>query len=401
MFIMSNQFENNVLPHIFEYQHYLKQEIGSPPNVEKAAAIARRTGATIHIRGEIINWSSTDSDFNPDEIDFKDHHRYQLQHGDSESVRYMLWEKDGHKIYAGFTRWVERSGEGIIPLLVLIFIVYLCYRGIRVLFRPIVDIRLGVQKMGEGELDHRIQVKRKDELGELAVTVNTMAEDIEGMLDSKREMLLAISHELRSPLTRSRVSVALVDDDTIRENLNRDMKEMEELITELLESEKLNQRHAQLNRSRIMVNDLVTQLLEEMFPTDGIRTELAADSVEVQLDEPRIRLLLKNLLTNAVRHHRPEQGDIIVSTATLNDAIEIRVVDQGVGIEPEHLPRITEPFYRPDPSRQRKTGGYGLGLYLCRMITEAHGGTLTIKSEVGRGTEVRATLSTAVTAKNH
>ena len=76
-------------------------------------------------------------------------------------------------------------------------------------------------------------------------------------------------------------------------------------------------------------------------------------------------------------------------------------MDQGVGIEPEHLPRITEPFYRPDPSRQRKTGGYGLGLYLCRMITEAHGGTLTIKSEVGRGTEVRATLSTAVTAKNH
>ena len=401
LFIMGSQFENNILPHIFEYQHYIEQEIGSPPNIEKAEAIARRTGSTIHIRGESINWSSDNSAFNPNEIEFKEHHRNELKHGELNRVRYLLSERGNHKIYVGYVQRPERHGEGLIPLLLIIFIVYLCYRSIRSLFRPIEIIRLGVQKMGEGELDHRIQVKRKDELGELAATVNTMAEDIEGMLDSKREMLLAISHELRSPLTRSRVSVALVDDDTIRENLNRDMKEMEQLITELLESEKLNQRHAQLNRSAVVINELVEALLEETFPDDEIQTDLRADLDEVQLDEPRIRLLVKNLLTNAVRHHRPEHGNITVSTVTLDNSVQITVTDKGIGIEPEHLPRITEPFYRPDPSRQRKTGGYGLGLYLCRMITEAHGGTLIINSKVGQGTEVRVNLNFSVTAKNH
>lgn len=71
----------------------------------------------------------------------------------------------------------------------------------------------------------------------------------------------------------------------------------------------------------------------------------------------------------------------------------IAVTDSGVGIEPEFLPHITEPFYRPDPSRQRKTGGYGLGLYLCRMITEAHGGQLEITSTVDVGTRVQVSLT--------
>ena len=391
--VMNNQFKNHILPHVFEYQRYIEQEIGSPPSIERAKAIAQRTGATIHIRGENINWSSDNKPFDPVEIEFEEHHRHKLKHGELDHIRYLLSERGDHKIYVGVAQRPERHGEGLIFLLLIIGIVYLCYRGIRSLFRPIETIRLGVQKMGEGELEHRIEIKRKDELGALAVTVNTMAEDIEGMLNSKREMLLAISHELRSPLTRSRVSVELIDDDTIRKNLSSDMKEMEQLITELLESEKLNQRHAQLNRSPVVVNELIEMLLRETFSQDEIQTDLRADHVEVQLDEPRIRLLVKNLLTNAVRHHRPEQGDIVISTVSLPNAVQITVTDCGIGIEPEHLPHITEPFYRPDPSRQRKTGGYGLGLYLCRMITEAHGGMLTIESELGQGTQVQVSLN--------
>jgi signal transduction histidine kinase len=394
--IMNNQFKNNILPHIFEYQRYIEREIGTPPNIERAKAIALRTGATIHIRGASINWSSDSRPFHPYDIEFKEHHddEDELKHGESDHVRYLMSDRGDHKIYIGFARRPERHGEGLIALCLIIGIVYLCYRGIRSLFQPIETIRLGVQKMGEGELEHRIEIKRKDELGELATTVNTMAEDIEGMLNSKREMLLAISHELRSPLTRSRVSAELIDDDTIRKNLSSDMKEMEQLITELLESEKLNQRHAQLNRSPVVVNKLIETLLTETFSQDEIQMDLRAESVEMELDEPRIRLLVKNLLTNAVRHNRPEHGAIVISTVSHENSIQITVSDCGIGIEPEHLPHITEPFYRPDPSRQRKTGGYGLGLYLCRMITEAHGGVLKIESEVGQGTRVQVSLTT-------
>ncbi|MBV1959638.1 MAG: HAMP domain-containing histidine kinase [Pseudomonadales bacterium] len=394
---MKNQFEHNILPHIFEYQRSIEKEIGSPPDLDRAKAIARRTGATIHIRGDRINWSSNDKFFDPSGIEFKGHHNQRLKHGVMDNVRYLYSERKHYQIYIGIAGRPEPNGGGWVFLLLIVGIVYLCYRGIRALFRPIETIQLGVQKMGQGELDHRIDLKRKDELGELAAAVNTMASDIEGMLDSKREMLLAISHELRSPLTRSRVSVELIDDDQIRKNLSRDMKEMEQLITELLESERLNQRHAPLNRTSVIVNDLIETLLEEGFSSNDIETEFNAEQVAVQLDEPRIRLLVKNLLTNAVRYHRPDRGRITISTSSQvtegKRMVFIAVTDSGVGIEPEFLPHITEPFYRPDPSRQRKTGGYGLGLYLCRMITEAHGGQLEITSTVDVGTRVQVSLS--------
>ncbi|MBV1915794.1 MAG: HAMP domain-containing protein [Pseudomonadales bacterium] len=393
---MKKQFEHNILPHIFEYQRYIEKEIGSPPDLSRAKAIARRTGATIHIRGDRINWSSDNKSFDPSQIEFRQHHNQRLKHGVFGNDHYLYSERKHYQIYIGIAGRPESRGQGWLFLLLLVGIVYLCYRSIRSLFRPIETIREGVQKMGQGELDFRIDLKRKDELGELATTVNTMASDIEGMLNSKREMLLAISHELRSPLTRSRVSVELIDDDMVRENLSRDMKEMEQLITELLESERLNQRHAILNRTPVVVNDLIETLLEENFPGEDIEIELNAEQVAVALDEPRIRLLVKNLLSNAVRHHRSDRGKITVSTSSQIIAGEsmalIAVTDNGVGIEPEYLPHITEPFYRPDPSRQRKTGGYGLGLYLCRMITEAHGGKLGIDSTVGVGTRVQVSL---------
>ncbi|MBL4583569.1 MAG: HAMP domain-containing protein [Pseudomonadales bacterium] len=390
--IVSTQFKDNVLPHVVEYQHYIEKEIGFPANVITAQQIAQRSGAIIHIRSADINWSSDGRPFDPSVLEFKQHDNNRLKYCDLNNIRYLLSEQNNQKIYVGFSRRLKQRGEGLVSLLVIIGIIYFCYKGIRWLFSPIGTIRIGVQKMGEGELDHRIQISRKDELGELASAVNTMAGDIEGMLDSKREMLLAISHELRSPLTRSRVSVELIEDDTIRENLSRDMKEMEQLITELLESERLNQRHAQLNRSAVLVNDLVFTVLEESFPNDDIRTHLAAENTEVQLDDARTRLLIKNLLANAVRHNRLEQGGVEISTVLRPDCVEICVVDHGAGIAPEHLPRITEPFYRPDPSRQRKTGGYGLGLYLCRMIAEAHDGSIKIDSQLGQGTQVRVIL---------
>ena len=393
---MKKQLEHNILPHIFEYQRYIEREIGSPPDIRRAKAIARRTGATIHIRGDRINWSSDNKPFDPTQIKYRQHSSKRLKHGVVGDFHYLYSERKHYQIYIGIAGRPESRDQGWLFLLLLVGIVFLCYRSIRSLFRPIETIREGVQRMGQGELDFRIDLKRKDELGELATTVNTMASDIEGMLDSKREMLLAISHELRSPLTRSRVSVELIDDDTIRENLSRDMKEMEQLITELLESERLNQRHAILNRTPVVVNDLIRVLLEESFSGDDIEMDLNAEQIMVDLDEPRIRLLVKNLLSNAVRHHRSDRGRVTISTSNRlivgENMVVIAVVDSGVGIEPEYLPHITEPFYRPDPSRQRKTGGYGLGLYLCRMITEAHGGKLDIDSTVGIGTRVQVSL---------
>ncbi len=113
---------------------------------------------------------------------------------------------------------------------------------------------------------------------------------------------------------------------------------------------------------------------------------LPPEDREFFIDKLRIRLLLTNLLNNAIRHGRdnPLRVEVIFHEASATLIVE----DQGEGIGPEHIEKVCEPFYRADSSRQRNTGGFGLGLYLCRLIAQAHGGSLEIKSELGKGTRI-------------
>jgi signal transduction histidine kinase len=103
-------------------------------------------------------------------------------------------------------------------------------------------------------------------------------------------------------------------------------------------------------------------------------------------------LLIKNLIDNALCYAPSEDNEITVTAERKPGEISIQVIDQGCGMSPEQVERATEPFYRADPARCRNTGGFGLGLYLCRRIAEAHGGTLDIRSEEGRGTQVTLRL---------
>jgi signal transduction histidine kinase len=215
-----------------------------------------------------------------------------------------------------------------------------------------------------------------------------MADDIQQMLDAKRQLLLAISHELRSPLTRAKVSVDMLDDGNARQELNRDLDEMEKLIEELLETERLSTRHHALNRDEVSLNDLIEGVVVTYFEESEVKLILPPEPITLSVDVSRLRLLLKNLLQNALRHTSDEAQPPQLSLRQGDKTVSMRVQDFGSGIERQHLPHLTEPFYRVDPARQRETGGYGLGLYLCRMIVEAHGGTLTIQSTLGEGTTV-------------
>ena len=119
-----------------------------------------------------------------------------------------------------------------------------------------------------------------------------------------------------------------------------------------------------------------------------IGLQLFSIPIAMEVDGPRIMLLLKNLLENALRHTPDGAKPPEIKLEQQGDTVIITVKDSGKGIVPEHIPHLTEPFYRADASRHRETGGYGLGLYLCRVIAEAHGGELIIQSEVGKGTSV-------------
>ena len=277
----------------------------------------------------------------------------------------------------------------IISLIGLLALLFLTTRW---LFRPLENISDVVFKIGKGDLGSRTNIKRNDELGTLGAEINQMADDIEGMMEAKRDLFLAISHELRTPVTRARVAVELIEDESQREAIVSDMKEMDSLISGLAEAEALSSRHSKLNRQPNSVSQLIISELEQHFADAGIVAPEQSNDDYMLLDGMRIRLLLRNLLNNALRHTDSQQSRPTVTFSVSEEGLVLEVGDSGEGIDAKHLGRVTEAFYRPDASRQRKTGGFGLGLYLCRNIVAAHKGTMVIESEPGSGTLVTVNI---------
>lgn len=386
-------FRDVAAPHLAEYVQHLLTELGDPPTPERAARLAGRLPLRIHLTGA-VNWSSAGEPLVLDHVHdasraLPDGTRMEVGRGpDGIAVRVQRGDitvvlaprGPGSVEYAPLAVGLTIAGV----LLVLIF----AYHAIRRLFRPIETIQAGVARIGSGDLQYRLDVRRRDELGALADSVNAMADDIQQMLEAKRELLLAISHELRSPLTRARLNAELMAEGPARLALLHDLGELGALLDELLESERLRGRHAGLQRQAVDPTVLLRDLVGESFSDPALRLDLDPEGTWLSLDPMRVRLLVRNLLKNAIRHTPPDRPMPVLTSHVDERAWHLSVVDHGPGIAPEHLERVAEPFYRADPSRQRASGGVGLGLYLSRAIAEAHGGTLEVQSEPGRGTRV-------------
>ena len=391
-------FRDNVRPHITQYLEYVKDDIGVPPDRERAQQLARRLNIEIQIFDQSGGWSSsgrvTDLDTVEIEREFLiDGTRY--FHVEDRHRRDQLMVQDGDTTLlfnVPNLRDQRRGFRGWMPVLILLALLLVLYHATRRLFAPLDNIKQGVERFGAGDLDHRIEIRRRDELGELATSFNGMADDIQQMLDAKRQLLLAISHELRTPLTRTRVAAEILQDDAKKAQIIQDINEMEGLIEELIETERLSGRHRKLNKAHTDIVEVINDTVQTWFESAGITLRLHEPEVMLDIDVARIKLLLKNLLDNAIRHTPEAALPPIIDLRIGWQEVIITITDHGQGIDEEHLSHLTEPFYRVDPSRQRETGGYGLGLYLCRVIAEAHGGRLEIDSVKGDGTRVMIML---------
>jgi signal transduction histidine kinase len=401
--------------HIALHAEYIINDIGSPPDIERAQAIVDSIPVDIRIVGPNFDWSSSPDFYPVEAIPFGPATWLELGEASRTNVDEWLERLDRVEFarYEEHTLFKFSDGEydilfasprisempeptygtwiiGIIGIVVL----FLCYLAVRWVFLPIRWMQDGAARIGKGELEYRIPTPRHDELGDLSRDINSMADDVEEMLEAKRQLMLAISHELRSPLTRSRVALELIDDEVARKHILEDISEMESLITDLLESEALNTRHAILRREPVNVMELVESVLEIDFNNrnTGISLDMQADIPQAELDVTRIRLLLRNLIDNGLRYN-PEDGDPLKVQVHMHDGnLQIVVRDHGPGIAEEDLKHVTEAFYRADPARSRSTGGVGLGLYLCRRIVEVHGGTMEIDNQPDSGARVTVSL---------
>lgn len=391
-------------PLLRDYAERLAAEIGSPPDPARAQAIVARLPLAIRIDGPAVRFDSHPERFDDRDDEGDDHHddRDHGPRGFGDDARWGFERitADGHRIrfaLADPAPALRPRRVGWATLALLLGLTALAFWFVRRTLAPLDEIGRGAERFGRGEFGAPIPVRRPDELGDLAGRINRMAESLHGMLDAKRALLLAISHELRSPLTRARLNAELLDDTPERSALLRDLAVMRDLITDLLESERLAAGHAALHAEAVDVAALVRELVAADFADRGLTLALAPDLGAWPLDAARMRLLLRNLVANALRHggDAPRPPEVFAHRSTDGgDRLELGVRDFGPGVDPQQLPRLTEAFYRPDSARTRAAGGVGLGLTLCRLVAEAHGGTLALRN-AEPGLEARVSLPPA------
>jgi signal transduction histidine kinase len=384
-------------PLVVDYVDKLTLEIGSPPSIERAQTLVQRLPLSVQIRGPQVNWRS-----NPES--FRREHRWRDQNrwNQDEPRLFERTTADGHHIQFGLSMaaWNDRPRFiGWATLAGLLLLTGLAYARIRYMLRPLNDIRAGAMRFGAGDFTKPILVRHPqlpDELGELAGAINTMGADIHQMLEAKRTLLLAISHELRSPLTRARLNTELLPEtaevQTSREALLRDLSLMRDLVADLLESERLASPHAALNREPVDMAALLGEVVAGFKDALPVEQDISTALPILELDRTRMRLLLRNLLDNAMRHSAQAPRAPLIRVQPLpSGGISVSVRDFGPGVPEQQIEHLAQPFYRPDEARERTIGGVGLGLYLCKLVVLAHGGMFVI-ANAHPGLEITVTL---------
>ncbi len=391
IFSLKVHFEQEILPNIAQYLVYMTEDIGSPPDLVKASVMAKKLSFELKITGRDINWQSSESLLSLEVLNLEagpePYQAFQLafHHGNN----YVLLDHGEYQyLYViGKPFKDSRSHRSLGLIIIIILSMLVLFYLIRSSLKPLKIIGAGVKVIAEGDLDSPIKVQKSTEFNRLANGINDMAQQIKSMLEGKQQLLLAISHELRSPLTRAKVNLVLLDETSGTQALQEDLNEMETLIGQILESERLNQHHAILNKSELDLQQLIEQVIHSYFEDAGIIAEL--QPLKLEADKTRLILLIKNLIDNAIKYTEQASSPPVVRCYAEDATIILEIIDSGCGIDSSELEKITQAFYRIDKARQRSTGGFGLGLYLCQLIVSAHNATMKISSRSQGGTLVK------------
>ena len=262
----------------------------------------------------------------------------------------------------------------------------------------------GARQLAEGNLETRVEVSTRDEVGALAQALNTMAEELERTFRRQRELELArrdmiasVSHDLRTPLASMRAMVEAVEDGVVSDpetvhrylrTIKGEVAHLSTLIDDLFELARLDSGTLELHLQPVSAGELLAVVLESMAIQAEERvlhiSSPGTTLAPVLVDPQKIQRVLYNLVQNAICY-TPSDGAISVSVHDLGPMVQIDVADTGQGIPNEELDKIFGRFYRGEKSRSREYGGSGLGLAIAKGIVEAHGGRIWVQSDLGSG----------------
>jgi signal transduction histidine kinase len=383
-------FHKNVV----QYLNYLIADMGNPPSLERAREIARQSLLEIRYESPDLSWS-TSEDL---PAVFKDRFIAWRQNPDVRLGKYrgrhvIEIERKPARFIFGLSQNLQIDSERnrllVIMFVLLTAILAAAFFAIRYILRPVKWLNTAVKEVGRGNLKHRVPLKKSDELRDLAAAFNDMIARIEDMLQTKDRLLLDISHELRTPITRMKVALEFLPEGQARKSLQADIIEMEKMVSGILETARLRHKYAELKKQP---TDLVALLKQTAAAFEnrppGIETVDLPTELIVPVDPYQIKTVFENVLNNAFKYCKPESDPVKIALERRASDVMVRIEDHGIGIPQEELAHIFEPFYRVDKSRSKGTGGYGLGLSLCKSIMEAHEGKIEVQSRLKEGTTV-------------
>ena len=295
-------------------------------------------------------------------------------------------------------RYMERADGALLgaSLIAVAVAALFAFFAARIYTNPLRQLTEAAHAMKKGELHQEVPVTSDDELGELTSAFNQMSADLARSQAARRRMTADITHDLRTPLTVITGYLEAMCEGTLEptterlETLRREADQLHRLIADLRTLSLADAGELDLTREPIALRAFLDQATESFLQraaNEGINIEVQAseDLPTVELDPERMARVLKNLIANAF-HHTSRADSIILSARRRATTVELTVKDSGAGIPAEALPHVFDRFYRADPSRARDDGSSGLGLAIAKSIVDAHGGTIAVESDLGRGT---------------
>lgn len=273
--------------------------------------------------------------------------------------------------------------------------------------RSLNSLQKGAHQLAAGNLSARVELNELDELADVAGAFNVMADELQHSFarqkeleKARRDLVAAVSHDLRTPLTSIRAMVEAMADEVVTDpktvhryyaTIRSQIENLSGLINDLFELSQLETGQIELRLEAVNLNDLLSDVLESMQPqarakSVSLKGIFYEDLPIIKAEMVKIQRVLFNLVQNALRH-TGERGTISLVTNVVPEGVRVDVADTGEGITPEDLPHIFDQFFRGEKSRSRETGGAGLGLAIAKRIIEAHNGQIWVDSQPGQGTQ--------------
>jgi len=297
----------------------------------------------------------------------------------------------------------------IVTIIIALTIAYYVSKSIT---SPIRRMQRAAERIAGGDFDSRVKVKSKDELGQLAKSLNVMADELQQQIEDLKKMdtirtdfVANVSHELKTPLTLIKGYIETLEGRTlndkeksrrfiaiIKENADR----LENIINDLLSLSEMELSRDCLNKARFDLKSQIDDIalgFGHSLEAKGItlNVDVQGEDFTIEADSDKIEHVFVNLLDNAIKYTEPG-GRIDISIREDAEDATVIVEDNGIGIAREHINRVFERFYRVDKARSRQLGGTGLGLGIAKHIVAAHNGKIRIESQAGKGTKVFVTL---------